>query len=99
MLKKILSYEYTPIIVLLTLCFIVGIFTVKDYGESWDEPPIYDYADYSFQAYQYILHPQDLQLFPTFSMNLNVYGPAYFMVVDGSSNIIKLVDPSLSGSS
>jgi Dolichyl-phosphate-mannose-protein mannosyltransferase len=96
MLKKILSYEYTPIIVLLTLCFIVGIFTVKDYGESWDEPPIYDYADYSFQAYQHILHPQDLQLFPTFSMNLNVYGPAYFMVADGSSTIIKLLDPSLS---
>ncbi len=96
MSRKILSYEYTPIIALLILCLLVGIFTVKDYGESWDEPPIYDYADYSFQAYQYILHPQDLQLFPTFSMNLNVYGPAYFMLADASSNVIKLLDPSLS---
>jgi 4-amino-4-deoxy-L-arabinose transferase-like glycosyltransferase len=96
MSKKILSFEYTPIIALLVLCLIVGIFTVKDYGESWDEPPIYNYADYSFQAYQYILHPQDLQLFPTFSMNLNVYGPAYFMLANASSEFIKLFDPSLS---
>ncbi len=96
MFKKILSFEYTPIIVLLTLCLIVGAVTLKDYGESWDEPPIYNYADYSLQAYQYILHPQDLQLFPTFSMNLNVYGPVYFMLADASSKLIQLLDPSLS---
>src|SRR5271157_5792748 len=96
MSKKILSFEYAPIIALLILCLIVGVATLSDYGESWDEPPIYNYADYSLQAYQYILHPQDLQLFPTFSMNLNVYGPAYFMLADVSSKMIRLLDPSLS---
>src|SRR5271157_2916518 len=96
MSKKILSFEYAPIIALLILCLIVGVAALSDYGESWDEPPIYNYADYSLQAYQYILHPQDLQLFPTFSMNLNVYGPAYFMLADVSSKMIRLLDPSLS---
>jgi Dolichyl-phosphate-mannose-protein mannosyltransferase len=93
MFKRILSYEHTPIIVMLILCLIVGIFTVKDYGESWDEPDIYNYADYSLQAYQYILHPQDLQLFST---NLNNYGPAYFMIADASSRMIQLLNPPLS---
>ena len=75
-MKKFFRSEQFPIVVLLIVILMIGLFMLADYGESWDEPPIYDYAHYSFQAYQYILHPQDLQLFPTFSMNLNVYGPA-----------------------
>ena len=94
MLKKILFYEYTPIIALLILSLIVGVVTVKDYGESWDETTIYPYADYSVQAYQHFLHPQDLKLFSDDVMNF--YGPAYFMFADASSNLIKLLDPSLS---
>ncbi|HEY9153187.1 MAG TPA: glycosyltransferase family 39 protein [Anaerolineales bacterium] len=93
MLKKILSYEYTPIIALLILSLMVGVVTAKDYGESWDEPNIYIYANYSFHAYENILHPQDLQLF---SGDLNFYGPAYFMLADASSNVIKILVPSLS---
>ncbi len=93
MVKKILSYQYTPIIALLILCLIVGIITAKDYGESWDEPNIFIYANYSLQAYQHFLHPQDLQLF---SGDLNYYGPAYFMLAHALSNTIKLLDPLLS---
>ena len=93
MYKKILSYENTPIIVLLILCLAIGVFTVKDYGESWDEAEIFSYADYSIQAYQYILHPQDLQ---PFSRDLNYYGPAYFMLADSFSNLINQLTPTLS---
>ncbi len=93
MVKKLISYEYTPIIALLILCLTIGVFTAKDFGESEDEFEIFHYADYCIRAYQYILHPQELS---PFSMNLNYYGPAYFMIADASSNMIKLLDPSLS---
>ena len=92
-MKKLFRSENFPIIALLILCFVIGIIVAKDYGESWDEPNIFIYANYSFQAYQHILHPQDLQLF---SGDLNYYGPAYFMLASALSNMIKLLDPSLS---
>ena len=76
-MKKFFRSEQFPIIALLILCFAIGIITAKDYGESWDEPNIFNYANYSFQAYQHILNPHDLQLF---SGDLNYYGPSYFML-------------------
>jgi len=93
MFRKVLSYQHTPILALLVLCLAVGIFTVEKYGESWDEAEIFGYADYSIQAYQYILHPRDLQ---PYSRDLNYYGPAYFMIAATVSNFFSLVDPSLS---
>ena len=66
-----------PIVALILVSLVVGLFTFKDYGESWDEPDIYRYGDYALNAYRYFLHPQDLQEFDT---NLDFYGPAYFMV-------------------
>jgi hypothetical protein len=82
-----------PIIALITICFVIGLITVRDYGESWDEPSDLSYADYSIQAYQHVLHPQDLKLFSTI---LNEYGPAYFILAYASSDIIKYIDPSVS---
>ncbi len=91
--KKILSYEYIPIASLIALCLLAGIFTAKDYGESWDETQIFDYAHYSMQAYQYILHPNDLSLFVR---DFNYYGPAYFMIADISSRFINQLIPAIS---
>lgn len=90
MYKKILAYENTPIILLLLLCLVIGVFTAKDYGESWDESLAFDYADYSIQAYQYILHPQELQ---PFVRDLDYYGPVYFVLADISSKLINQLEP------
>ena len=90
MYKKILAYENTPIILLLLLCLIIGVFTAKDYGESWDESLAFGYADYSIQAYQYILHPQELQ---PFVRDLDYYGPAYFVLADISSKLLSQLEP------
>jgi hypothetical protein len=57
---------------------IAGLLTVRDYGESWDEASKRSYADYALNAYQYLLHPQDL---PLYGSELNYYGPAYFMLI------------------
>ena len=40
-----------PITILLVLSLLIGIFTFNDYGESWDELKLYDYAADSMEAY------------------------------------------------
>ncbi|HEX8993535.1 MAG TPA: hypothetical protein VF784_17785 [Anaerolineales bacterium] len=81
--------EFLPIALLLTAALLVGALIVKDYGQSWDEPDIYRYADYALGAYRYFFHTARLS---PFSSNLNLYGPAYFMAADlGARLIIRLV--------
>ena len=78
-MKSLFRSQHLPILLLLTIAFLIGCFTVNDYGESWDEPDIYRYGEYALNAYQYIFfHSRDL---PAFDTNLNFYGPAYFMLV------------------
>jgi hypothetical protein len=77
-MKSLFRSSHLPIILLIAVAFCIGYFSLKNYGESWDEPDIYRYGEYSLNAYQYIFHPQDL---PPFDTNLNYYGPAYFMIV------------------
>jgi hypothetical protein len=93
MLKKILSFEITPVLGLLVVCLLVGGFTVKDYGQSWDEIPIYDYAAHSIQSYPYLFHPDQLEPFPG---NLKNYGASYFIIAMTSSRLVNRVVPSLS---
>jgi len=59
-----------PILVLLIVNLLVGIFTFRDYGLSWDEPLFYDYAN----ALPYAYSPREW-----FSGNFdleNAYGPS-----------------------
>ena len=93
MYKKLLSHEDTPIYILLIICLVIGLATVGDYGESWDEAEFIRYADYCIQAYQYILRPHEL---PPISRVLNYYGPAYLMLATAVSGFISDIAPSLS---
>jgi hypothetical protein len=34
-----------PILILLAINLLIGLFVFRDYGYSWDEPLFYDYAD------------------------------------------------------
>ena len=40
-----------PLTILLMLSLLIGILTLNDYGESWDELKLYDYAADSLEAY------------------------------------------------
>ncbi len=93
MLKKVLSFENTPAIGLLLTCLIVGVFTVKDYGQSWDELSIYEYANQSIQTYQAALHAEEVDLANGILEN---YGPAYFMFATLASRFIQRMVPDLS---
>src|SRR5258706_565115 len=66
-LQKIRQY---PILILLAISMLIGLFTFRDYGLSWDEPLFYDYA----KAIGYAYSPSDW-----FSGNFNLenaYGPS-----------------------
>jgi hypothetical protein len=40
-----------PLTILLILSFLIAVFTLNDYGESWDELKLYNYAADSLEAY------------------------------------------------
>lgn len=69
--------ELISILALLAAGLVAGLLTVRDYGESWDEPSLYRYTDYAISAYRFFFHPAKL---PPFDPILSSYGPAYFML-------------------
>jgi 4-amino-4-deoxy-L-arabinose transferase-like glycosyltransferase len=46
-----LTKTCTPIFILLIVSLVIGLFTFRDYGLSWDEPLFYKYADALGYAY------------------------------------------------
>ncbi len=59
-----------PILVLLSVLLILGLFTFRDYGLTWDEPLFYAYADavgYAYSPVQWFSGHFDLE---------NAYGPS-----------------------
>ena len=87
-LKRLFSHEYSAILTLLAACLLIAAITARDYGETWDENDAYRYGDYALKAYQSILHPQALTPFDT---NLNLYGPAYFMLSNKAARLVRTV--------
>jgi 4-amino-4-deoxy-L-arabinose transferase-like glycosyltransferase len=82
-----------PILILLTINLLVGIFTFQNYGLSWDEPLFYEYAESLGYAYS----PQEW-----FSGNFNLEnaygssgtdhanrGPAYIILARPLASVIE----------
>ena len=59
-----------PIVLLLTISLIIGIFTFQDYGMTWDEYLYYQYGEAIGYAYSIPAH-----LSPDFDLD-NAYGPS-----------------------
>ena len=51
MIKKIIKAEFTPITILIVINLVIGLLILPDYGESWDEAALYNYAERSLRAY------------------------------------------------
>jgi hypothetical protein len=62
--------------ILLVISIIIGLLTFKDYGESWDELKLYDYASDSLKAY--MTWPQHGTI-PVTGDHFENYGPAFMM--------------------
>lgn len=56
-MKKLLHSEYLPVILLIAVSLGVGLWTIHDYGESWDEYNFFRYASESLSAYAGLFHP------------------------------------------
>ena len=73
-----------PIIILLTINLIIGIFTFRDYGYSWDEPLFYEYADalqYAYSPSNWVDENFDLQnAFGASASDHANRGPAYILL-------------------
>src|SRR5215211_6377519 len=62
--------------ILLAISLLIGLLTFKDFGESWDELKLYDYASDSLKAYT--MWPQHGTL-PITGDHFENYGPAFMM--------------------
>ena len=86
--------EYVSLGLLITICLVIGLMTLKGYGVSWDEPNVYDYARYALHAYRYFLDPLSL---PLFQKSMDSYGPAYFMAAAIFARVVQAVVPAWAG--
>lgn len=71
-----------PVVCLVFLGLIVGLLTLDDYGESWDENLLYSYADDSLSAYNiWDWWEGDVVLQDHYGpTNHRFYGPAYLLI-------------------
>jgi hypothetical protein len=80
-----------PILILLIINIVVGLFTFRNYGLSWDEPLFYDYAN----ALGYAYSPQ--QWFSEHFNLENAYGPSGTDHANRGPAYIILAHPLVSG--
>ena len=73
------------ILILLSVCLFIGMFTLTDYGESWDDHSLQKYADYSLRTYT-TWRTQGIM--PIASEDLGNYGPSYMMTVMLGSRLL-----------
>jgi hypothetical protein len=81
-----------PLTILLALSLLVGLSTFRDYGESWDELKLYDYASDSLKAY--VTWPQHGTI-PVTGDHFENYGPAYVMFTLIITKVFTQIFPSI----
>src|SRR5574341_381468 len=79
-----------PLLILLLMFFIVGLLTLTQYGESWDELNFFKYADRALQAYS--TWPRSGEV-PLTGNTYDNYGPAYVMLVALGARLLGLILP------
>ena len=78
--------------ILLALSLLIGLLTFRDYGESWDELKLYDYASDSLRAY--VTWSQHGTI-PVTGDRFENYGPAFMMFTTLLKKVGKQIFPSL----
>jgi hypothetical protein len=77
---------------LLLVVFLIGVFTVRQFGESWDELQFFKYADRALQAYS--MWPS-MGTIPLTGNTYDNYGPAYIMLVALGARVLGWLLPWL----
>src|SRR5512140_1364262 len=81
---------HIPIIALLAAAFVIGVVTVRQYGESWDELQFFKYADRALEAYS--TWPRTGTV-PLTGNTYDNYGPAYVMLVALGARLLGSILP------
>jgi len=77
-ISDILHWEYFPIILLVIANLTIGLLTVKNFGESWDEESLFQYGDQVLIAYNHVLGRTDE--LPEYSNLTEQYGPIIILI-------------------
>lgn len=80
--NRLRAYPHILLIFLIVCNLVVAAFIFDDYGESWDEPNIYAYAQDTERAYVAGLRGEEISDAELGPYNLRNYGPAYFVFSD-----------------
>ncbi len=75
-MKRFFRSEQVPIIALLIVIFMIGLFTLTNFGESWDELQFFKYANHALASYTTWL--TSAQIIIT-GNTYDDYGPAFVM--------------------
>lgn len=90
-MKKLFRSEHLPIVTLLIIILMTGLFTLTNYGESWDELDFYKYADNALNSYGgWLQHAQIIVTGDTYDN----YGPAFAMFTDLSARALHAIHPN-----
>jgi hypothetical protein len=84
--------QHLPLTILLALSLVIGILTLNDYGESWDELKLYDYAADSIDAYTTWFQHGTI---PVTGDRFENYGPFFVMSTRIITKAFVRVIPSL----
>ena len=75
-MKKLFRSEQFSIIALLLVILMIGLCTLTNYGESWDELQFFKYADHALASYTTWLTSAQIVITGNTYDN---YGPAFVM--------------------
>ena len=82
-----------PILLLLAINIAIGLFLVRDYGYSWDEPLFYDYGDalgYAYSPREWFSGNFDLERsFGSSGDDHKTRGPAYLLLAHGPVYVLE----------
>jgi hypothetical protein len=89
------TYPKKPIVFLLAVNILIGLFVFRDYGLSWDEPLFYDYGEalgYAYSPREWLSGDFDLsQSFGASGDDHKTRGPAYLVLGRGPVYLLELV--------
>ena len=72
--------------ILLVLSLLLGLFTLTDFGESWDELQFYKYADHALESYASWFQRGEIVITGNTYDN---YGPAFVMNDDRGGGLLR----------